>query len=108
MENLTMTADHSTATFTRIASAGANIAGLLLIILVLLPIGFAAKNDKKDHNDSFVAGAANESGIAKRVRHELLMLPYYGVFDDLAFRIDGDTVTLLGQVTRPTLKSDAE
>ena len=36
------------------------------------------------------------------------MLPYYGVFDDLAFRVDGSTVTLLGEVTRPTLKSDAE
>ena len=36
------------------------------------------------------------------------MLPYYGVFDNLAFRVDGYTVTLLGQVTRPTLKSDAE
>ena len=47
--------------------------------------------------------------IAKEVRHELVMLPYYGVFDNLAFRVDDDgTVTLLGQVTRPTLKSDAE
>ena len=36
------------------------------------------------------------------------MLPYYGVFDDLAFRVDGSTVTLLGAVTRPTLESDAE
>ena len=35
------------------------------------------------------------------------MLPYYGVFDNLAYRVDGGTVTLLGQVTRPTLKSDA-
>ncbi|HEY1216359.1 MAG TPA: BON domain-containing protein [Bryobacteraceae bacterium] len=35
------------------------------------------------------------------------MLPYYGVFDNLAFKVDGATVTLLGQVTRPTLKSDA-
>src|SRR5207253_8534759 len=32
----------------------------------------------------------------------------YGVFDDLAYRVDGDTVTLMGYVTRPTLKSDAE
>jgi hyperosmotically inducible protein len=46
--------------------------------------------------------------IVKEVRHELVMLPYYGVFDDLTFRVDGATVTLLGQVTRPTLKSDAE
>lgn len=36
------------------------------------------------------------------------MLPYYGVFDNLLFRVDGNVVTLLGQVTRPTLKSDAE
>jgi len=36
------------------------------------------------------------------------MLPYYGVFDNLAYRVDGNTVTLFGQVTRPTLKSDAE
>jgi hyperosmotically inducible protein len=46
--------------------------------------------------------------IEKRVRHELLMLPYYSVFDNLAFRIDGRRVTLLGHVTRPTLRSDAE
>ncbi|MBZ5617788.1 MAG: BON domain-containing protein [Acidobacteriia bacterium] len=36
------------------------------------------------------------------------MLPYYGVFDNLAYRVDGPKVTLFGQVTRPTLKSDAE
>src|SRR5262249_8304424 len=42
------------------------------------------------------------------VRHQLVMLPWYSVFDNLAFRIDRDKVTLLGQVTRPVLKSDAE
>lgn len=36
------------------------------------------------------------------------MLPYYGVFDNLAYKVDGASVTLIGQVTRPTLKSDAE
>jgi len=46
--------------------------------------------------------------ITREVRHELVMLPYYGVFDNLAYKVDGSTVTLLGQVTRPTLKSDAE
>jgi len=50
----------------------------------------------------------NQNRIAREVRHELLTLPYYGVFDNLAFRVDGSTVTLLGQVTRPTLKDDAE
>ena len=46
--------------------------------------------------------------LDEQVRHELVMLPYYGVFDTLSFRLDGSTVTLMGQVTRPTLKSDAE
>jgi len=49
-----------------------------------------------------------QSRIQREVRHELLMLPYFGVFDNIAFQVDGDTVTLLGSVTRPTLKSDAE
>jgi hyperosmotically inducible protein len=46
--------------------------------------------------------------LIREVRHQLILLPYYSVFDNLAFRIDGDTVTLEGQVVRPTLKSDAE
>ena len=46
--------------------------------------------------------------IQREVRHELLMLPYLGVFDTLAYKVDGYNVTLLGQVTRPSLKSDAE
>jgi hyperosmotically inducible protein len=48
------------------------------------------------------------SSIAHEVRHELVMLPYYGVFDHLAFRVEGDSVILVGKVTRPTLKSSAE
>ena len=46
--------------------------------------------------------------LVKEVRHELVMLPYLGVFDNLEYKVDGSTVTLVGQVTRPTLKSDAE
>ncbi len=49
-----------------------------------------------------------EERIVKEVRHELLMLPYFGVFDYIAFKVDGPVVTLLGQVVRPVLKSDAE
>lgn len=48
------------------------------------------------------------TGIAQEARHVLLALPYFRVFDNLDFRVEGDTVTLLGQVTRPSLKSDAE
>jgi len=52
--------------------------------------------------------ARSEERITREVRHELLMLPYFDVFDYIAFRVDGSTVTLLGQVVRPSLKSDAE
>jgi hyperosmotically inducible protein len=52
--------------------------------------------------------ATQNERLAKQVRHELLMLPYYSVFDNLEYRVDGDRVTLSGLVVRPTLKSDAE
>jgi hyperosmotically inducible periplasmic protein len=51
--------------------------------------------------------ARSQERITKEVRHELLMLPYFGVFDNIAYKVDGYNVTLLGQVTRPSLKSDA-
>lgn len=58
------------------------------------------------------AVAAPETGSqpsSKSIRKELATLPYYGVFDNLAYTVSSDgTVTLLGQVLRPTTKSDAE
>ncbi len=75
--------------------------------LIFLPLSvFAGQN--KDHNDAFVTNQAGMSKMAQEVRHQLVMLPYYSIFDDLAFRIDGTTVTLEGAVVRPVLKSDAE
>ncbi len=51
-----------------------------------------------------------EQRIVREVRHELLMLPYYGVFDDLEYRVDGHTVILQGYVIseHSTTKDDAE
>jgi len=46
--------------------------------------------------------------LEREVRHELAMLPFYGVFDNLTFQVDGYAVRLSGQVTRPTLRYDAE
>ena len=50
----------------------------------------------------------SQDKLVREVRHELVMLPYYGVFDNLTFGIDGRTVTLNGQVVQPVTKSDAE
>jgi|SwirhisoilCB1_FD_contig_71_820075_length_1217_multi_4_in_0_out_0_2 hyperosmotically inducible protein len=70
---------------------------------------YAQKDRTADRNAVANAGGAHaQDRITREVRHELVMLPYYGVFDNLAYKVDGSTVTLLGQVTRPTLKSDAE
>ncbi|MEQ1885174.1 MAG: BON domain-containing protein [Bryobacteraceae bacterium] len=46
--------------------------------------------------------------IAREVRHEILMTPYFDVFDNVAYKVDGYNVTLLGQVTQPLLKSNIE
>ena len=55
----------------------------------------------------FVSAAPTLTPLENKVRHELVMLPYLNVFDDISFRVDGTAVTLFGEVTRPALKSDA-
>lgn len=82
------------------------IGALLFGGMLVIPFSLVAQ--KKDHNDAFMRGPQGEARLMQQVRHQLLMLPYYTVFDDLAFRVDGSTVTLLGAVTNPVLKSDAE
>ena len=82
----------------------------LLAAALLVPAGVAAKDkDEKiqQHSDPYLPGSPDEGRLVQQVRHQLLMLPYYGVFDDLGFNVNGGTITLYGQVSRPTLKSDA-
>jgi len=59
---------------------------------------------------AFASGPRVEKlgSLEQKVRHELNMLPYYGVFDDISFRVDGDKVTLLGEVWQPVLKLQTE
>jgi hyperosmotically inducible protein len=82
-------------------------AGFTLVLFFTL-FATSLSAGKRDNSRAFENGGLDESRIAGQVRHELLQLPYYGIFDDLAFRADGDTVTLLGAVVNPVLKSDAE
>jgi hyperosmotically inducible protein len=69
-------------------------------LLALATLGVAQDRDQPS--------AKAQERITREVRHELLMLPYFGVFDYIAYKVDGPTVTLLGAVVRPTTKSDAE
>jgi len=54
--------------------------------------------------------ASANTALARQVRKNLVTLPFYGVFDNLAYEVtdDGDTVVLYGHVTRPSTRKDAE
>jgi hyperosmotically inducible protein len=54
------------------------------------------------------AKQAEESQVSREIRHQLVVLPYYSVFDYIRFTLDGDKVTLSGYVLRPTLRASAE
>lgn len=83
----------------------ATFAKLLLAALPAIVTCFAAS---ADNYHAFLSGDPQEMQLAHVVRRTLLTLPYYGVFDDLEFRMDGDTVTLFGEVTMPELKEAAD
>jgi hyperosmotically inducible periplasmic protein len=76
---------------------------LVFISLFAFAISGAAQDAQRDQ-----PSAKSQERITREVRHELLMLPYFDVFDYIAYKVDGYNVTLLGQVVRPVTKSDAE
>ena len=80
------------------------------VFLPLLFLGMTRLGAASVPRDTGQAGSVPQlTPLAQKVRHELVMLPYLSVFDDLAFSIEGtDTVVLTGEVMRPVLKSDAE
>jgi hyperosmotically inducible protein len=81
--------------------------GVLAVAAFLVIVPLQAQKSKDKGSAAVNSGAKSQDRITREVRHELVMLPYYGVFDNLTYRVDGGTITLMGQVTRPTLKNDA-
>jgi hyperosmotically inducible periplasmic protein len=79
----------------------------VLASALVLSTGLVAKDKDKDHIDPYVNGPANETRLVKEVRHQLVTMPYYSIFDDIGFTVNGGTVTLVGQVTQPVVKDDA-
>jgi hyperosmotically inducible protein len=80
----------------------------VLVMATLISIPLYAQSNQPQHGQQAGNGTRDEQKIMKEVRHELVMLPYYSVFDNLAYKVEDGTVTLLGQVTQPSLKRDAE
>jgi len=83
-----------------------------VVAITLVSVNAALAYPSPQDQDARQTSVLSQKGVERIVRevhHELVMLPYYGVFDNLAYQVAPDgTVTLLGQVARPTLKSDAE
>ncbi len=80
----------------------------LILGLVLLSSAVFAQTTALPADRQKLGGTDTNARVAREVMHELVMLPYYSVWDNLAFQVNGNTVTLLGQVVNPTTKSDAE
>jgi hyperosmotically inducible periplasmic protein len=83
---------------------------MLGVVLPAFLLGFAVISVASIHNNTNSARSSKEPlSLTGQIRHELLMLPYFGVFDNLGFTIeDSSTAVLTGQVVRPILKSEAE
>ena len=73
---------------------------LAALFVLAAPVAFAGTVETVARDGS--------AQMEKKVRHELVTLPYYGVFDNLAYKVEGSTVTLYGQVVRPSTRKDAE
>ena len=95
---------------------------VMFVTLTVIALAFASipapaapepqKKSKKSRLESRPRAegeAANVDYLVKEIRKELVTLPFFGVFDWLEGKVEPDgTVLLAGQVTRPTLKKDAQ
>ena len=76
------------------------------LIALVMALGLAASVAVAAPGNSGASGS--DEVVAKQIRKKLVTLPYYGVFDNLGFEIEGSTVTLYGQVVRASTRKDAE
>lgn len=76
---------------------------LMLTVLTAVPslatLGFAQNGNQRNNSPAY---------LVREVHHQLVMLPYYSIFDNLEYKVNGYTVELTGEVTNPSLKSSAE
>ena len=87
------------------------VAGLVFVLALAASAQISSNGPVvKDYGKQVTAENPAEAKLAKEVRHEILMLPWYSLFDDLEFSVQGSTVTLSGFVSseHAVTKSDAE
>jgi hyperosmotically inducible protein len=87
-----------------------SLRGFLLFLSVFLLVAFGANASSLEASRSQASHGdrgTDESSIVREVHHQLVMLPFYTLFDNLEYKVEGSKVTLMGEVVRPTLKDDA-
>jgi hyperosmotically inducible periplasmic protein len=87
----------------RLAHIALRVFAYFLVAALMSPLSIA-----QQETHSRPLGPRSEDYIKREVRHELVSLPFYTIFDNLAYIVNGPEVTLLGQTTQPVLKDDAE
>lgn len=80
----------------------------MAIMLCLSVVGLAWGQQAVQGSQSSAADQRAQERTSREVYHELVTLPQLSIFDNLSYKVDGSTVTLLGQVRNPVLKDDAE
>lgn len=81
-----------------------NVRNFLVLAIAFLAFSFVDVNAQ----NSSVNTPQSVQNIERKVYKELVKLPYYGVFDHIAFQVSGDTVTLYGKVVTPSTRKSAE
>lgn len=81
---------------------------LMLVIGFVLVNGFVLAQTVDQTGANSAIDQRSEERIVKQVRHELLVIPQVTIFDNLAYRVDGETITLMGEVRNPVIKDEAQ
>jgi hyperosmotically inducible protein len=78
------------------------------VLLATLATASFAQAQQAPASDRAARATHADQMIAQEVRHQLLLLPWYSVFDNLEYNVNNGVVTLQGQVVLDTIKGDAE
>lgn len=78
-----------------------------LVVIGVMAVMMVAAGSASAQPRATQANVDYETWLNQQVRHSLLTLPWYGVFDNLGYKVQGNEVFLYGQVVQPVTKSDA-
>src|ERR1019366_3973210 len=95
-------------TFSGIENLGGSLKMKKIFVMFVLLFSAALLPAQSQQVSPGQTSPGAEERINREVRHEILMLPWYGVFDVIGYQVSGYNVTLMGSVVRPVTKSDAE